>query len=44
MLVQYIPSYPPYLEAVTSINNLTTRHAVVIRSPLKLEKGYSLFN
>ncbi|KAJ4443747.1 hypothetical protein ANN_05525 [Periplaneta americana] len=30
LLIQYIRSYPPYLEAVSSIRNLKTRHAVVI--------------
>ncbi|KAJ4446277.1 hypothetical protein ANN_12972 [Periplaneta americana] len=30
LLIQYIRSYPPYLEAVSSIRNLRTRHAVVI--------------
>jgi hypothetical protein len=29
LLIQYIRSYPPYLEAVSSIRNLRTRHAVV---------------
>ena len=29
LLIQYIRSYPPCLEAVGSIRNLTTRHAVV---------------
>jgi hypothetical protein len=28
LLVQYIRSYPPYLEAVSSIRNLGTRHAI----------------
>jgi hypothetical protein len=31
LLSQYIRSYPPYLEAVSSIRNLRTRHAVVTR-------------
>ncbi|KAJ4428508.1 hypothetical protein ANN_24550 [Periplaneta americana] len=30
LLIQYIRSYPPYLEAVSSIRNLRTCHAVVI--------------
>ncbi|KAJ4442813.1 hypothetical protein ANN_04406 [Periplaneta americana] len=30
LLIQYIHSYSPYLEAVSSIRNLRTRHAVVI--------------
>jgi hypothetical protein len=33
LLIQYIRSYPPYLEAVPSIRNLMTRHAVVTRDP-----------
>jgi hypothetical protein len=31
LLIQYIRSYPPYLEAISSICNLKTRHAVVTR-------------
>jgi hypothetical protein len=31
MLIQYLRSYIPYLEAVSSIRNLRTRHAVVTR-------------
>jgi hypothetical protein len=30
---QYTRSYPPYLETVSSIRNLRTRHAVVTRNP-----------
>jgi hypothetical protein len=33
MLIQYIRSYPPYLEAVSSLRKLRTRHAVVRRDP-----------
>jgi len=29
LLIQYIRSYPPYLEAVSSFRNPRTRHAVV---------------
>jgi hypothetical protein len=29
LLTQYIRSYPPYLQAVSFIRNLRTRHAVV---------------
>jgi hypothetical protein len=36
LLIHYIRSYPPYLEAVSSVRNLRTRHAVVTRDPLKL--------
>jgi hypothetical protein len=38
LLIQYIRSYPPYLEAVSSIRNLRTRHALVTRDPPPLEK------
>jgi hypothetical protein len=34
LLIQYIRSYPPYLEAFSSIRNLRTRHAVVTRNHL----------
>jgi hypothetical protein len=34
LLIQYIRSYPPYLEAVSSIRNLRTRHAMVTRTHL----------
>jgi hypothetical protein len=34
--IQYIRSYPPYLEAVSSIRNLSTRHAVVKKGPPKM--------
>jgi hypothetical protein len=33
LLIQYIYSYPSYLEAASSIRNLRTRHAVVSRDP-----------
>jgi hypothetical protein len=33
LLIQYIRSYPPYLEAVPSIRNLRTCHALVTRDP-----------
>jgi hypothetical protein len=33
LLILYILSYLPYLEAVSSICNLRTRHAVVTRDP-----------
>jgi hypothetical protein len=33
LLIQYIPSYPPYLVAVPSICNLRTCHTVVARDP-----------
>jgi hypothetical protein len=33
LLIQYIRSFPPYLEGVSSIRNLRTRNAVVTRVP-----------
>jgi hypothetical protein len=36
LLIQYIRSYPPYLEAVSSIHNPRTRHAVVTVDPLNM--------
>jgi hypothetical protein len=35
LLIQYIHSCPPYLEAVSSIRNPRTRHAVVIRTQIR---------
>jgi hypothetical protein len=37
LLIQYIGSYPPYLEAISSIRNLRARHAVVTRDPPNME-------
>jgi hypothetical protein len=31
--MQYIRSFPPYLEGVSSISNLRTRHAMVTKDP-----------
>jgi hypothetical protein len=36
--IQYIRRYPPYLEAVSSIRNLRTTHAVVTRDTLSIRK------
>jgi hypothetical protein len=36
MLIQYICSYPPYLEAVSSICNPRTRLAMVTVDPLNM--------
>jgi hypothetical protein len=36
LLIQYIRSYPPHLEAVSSIRNPRTRHAVVTVDPLNM--------
>jgi hypothetical protein len=38
LLFQYIRSYPPYLEAVSSIHNLRMRHAMVTRDPPNMER------
>jgi hypothetical protein len=41
LLIQYIRSYPPYLEAVSSIRKLRTRHAVVTRdTPYELQTTF----
>jgi hypothetical protein len=37
VLIQYIRSYPPYLEAVSSIRNLRTRQALVTRDTPGME-------
>jgi hypothetical protein len=37
LLIQYIRSYHPYLEAVSSICNLRMQHAVVTRDPSNME-------
>jgi hypothetical protein len=36
LLIQYIRSYPPHLQAVSSIRNVMTRHAVVTGDPLNM--------
>jgi hypothetical protein len=38
LFIQYIRSYPPYLETVSSIRNLRTRHAVVTGDHLTLDQ------
>jgi hypothetical protein len=43
LLIQYICSYPPYLEAVSSIRNLRTRNAVVTRDPPNMVIIYSMY-
>jgi hypothetical protein len=40
LLIQYICSYPPYLDAVSSIRNLRTRHGVVMGIYLTWTDGY----
>jgi hypothetical protein len=42
LLIHYIRSYPPYLEAVSSVRNLRTRHAVVTRDPTNMDILYLL--
>jgi hypothetical protein len=37
LLIQYIRSYPPYQEAVSSIHNVRTRHAVVTKDLLNMD-------
>jgi hypothetical protein len=37
LLLQYIRSYPPYLEAISSICNLRAHHAMVTGNPLNME-------
>jgi len=36
LVASELPSYPPYLEAVSSIRTLRTRDAVMIRAPLNV--------
>jgi hypothetical protein len=42
LIIQYIRSYPPYLEAVSSTRYLRTSHAVVTGDPLNIECETSL--
>jgi hypothetical protein len=41
LLIQYIRSYPPYLEVVSSIRNLRTRHAMATRDPHNIAHMYT---
>jgi hypothetical protein len=41
LLMQYISSYPPYLEAIASIRNLRTRNGVETRDPLNVDSKYT---
>jgi hypothetical protein len=43
MLIQYIRSYPPYLEGVSSIRNLRTLHAMVTRDQPNMQLNDSWF-
>jgi hypothetical protein len=40
LLIEYIRSYLPYLEAVSSTRNLRTRRAVVTRDPPNMERDF----
>jgi hypothetical protein len=42
LLIQYIRSYPPYLEVVPSIRSLRTRHAVATRDPANMRHTHTL--
>jgi hypothetical protein len=42
LLIQYIRNYPSYLEGVSSIRNLRTRHAVVTRDPPNMDMRVKL--
>lgn len=42
LLTEYVHSYPPYLEVITSIRNLRTGHAVVKRDPPKVVRVLAL--
>jgi hypothetical protein len=44
LFIQYIRSCPPYLETVSSIRKLRTRHAVVTRNYLTWSMWYISFN
>jgi hypothetical protein len=41
LLIQYIRSCPPKLEGVSSIRKLRTRHAVVTRDPLSIDRFHT---
>jgi hypothetical protein len=43
LLIQYIHSYPPYLEAVSSIRNVRTRHAMATRDPPNMDFSVLFF-
>jgi len=40
--IQYIGSYPPYLEAVSSIHNLRTRHVIVTGTHLTWRREWTV--
>jgi hypothetical protein len=44
LFIQYIRSYPTCLEAVSSIRNLRTRHAVVTRDPPNMVTNFKLLS
>jgi hypothetical protein len=41
LLIKYIRRYPSYLEAVSSVRNLRTRHAAVTRDPPNMGVSYN---
>jgi hypothetical protein len=41
LLIQYVRSYPPYLEGISSICNLRTHHALVTRNPLNMAADHT---
>jgi len=41
LFIQYIPSYPPYLEAVSSIRNPRTRHTLMTTTQLVWLQNFS---
>jgi hypothetical protein len=41
-LIQYIRIFSPYLDRVTSIRNLRTRHAVVTRDPPNMAESFHI--
>jgi len=42
LLIQYICSYPPYMEAISSIHNPRKHHAVVTGTPHII--GFKIYN
>jgi hypothetical protein len=37
LLIQYFCSYPPHMDAISSIHNLRAHHAVLVRDTLNME-------
>jgi hypothetical protein len=42
LFIQYIRSYAPYLEVVSFIRHLRTRHAVVTMDPINMEGAHNM--